>query len=294
MTVYNLGSVNLDHVYRVAHLPHPGETLAADSLDSGLGGKGANQSIAAARAGARVVHIGRVGVDGDAACAGLRAAGVDTTHVGVAQAATGHAIIFVTPGGENSIVIHAGANRLQDPGAIAAALEAAGPGDVLLLQNETDGQAVAARAARAKGAKVIYSAAPFDAAAAGEMLPLIDFLALNAVEAEQLGRALNTPPEDLPVPELLITLGADGALWRGSEGRISVPGVPVVPVDTTGAGDTFLGWFSARRDCGDTVETALREAAAAAALQVTRPGAAAAIPDRDAVRALLRGHVWPH
>lgn len=283
MTVFNLGSINLDHVYRVPHLPAPGETLAAEALASGLGGKGANQSIAAARAGARVAHIGRIGADGGPAGAALAEAGVDVTHVTRSAQATGHAIILVDAAGENSIVIHPGANRDQQTAAIDAALSGAAPGDTLLLQNETDAQVAAAGIARAAGLRVVYSAAPFDADAARAVMPHVDLLALNTVEATALAAALGTAAEALPVAELLITRGSDGAWYRGPNGTVAVPGVPVTPVDTTGAGDTFLGWFAGRRDAGDDVETALREAAAAAALQVTRPGAAAAIPTRAAV-----------
>jgi ribokinase len=283
MTVWNLGSINLDHVYRVPHLPAPGETLAAEALASGLGGKGANQSIAAARAGARVAHIGRIGADGGPAGAALAEAGVDVTHVTRSAQATGHAIILVDAAGENSIVIHPGANRDQQTAAIDAALSGAAPGDTLLLQNETDAQVAAAGIARAAGLRVVYSAAPFDADAARAVMPHVDLLALNTVEATALAAALGTAAGALPVAELLITRGSDGAWYRGPNGTVAVPGVPVTPVDTTGAGDTFLGWFAGRRDAGDDVETALREAAAAAALQVTRPGAAAAIPTRAAV-----------
>ena len=283
MTVWNLGSINLDHVYRVPHLPAPGETLAAEALTSGLGGKGANQSIAAARAGARVAHIGRIGAGGGPAGAALAEAGVDVTHVTRSAQATGHAIILVDAAGENSIVIHPGANRDQQTAAIDAALSGAAPGDTLLLQNETDAQVAAAGIARAAGLRVVYSAAPFDADAARAVMPHVDLLALNTVEATALAAALGTAAGALPVAELLITRGSDGAWYRGPNGTVAVPGVPVTPVDTTGAGDTFLGWFAGRRDVGDDVETALREAAAAAALQVTRPGAAAAIPTRAAV-----------
>jgi hypothetical protein len=157
MTVWNLGSINLDHVYRVPHLPAPGETLAAEALTSGLGGKGANQSIAAARAGARVAHIGRIGADGGPAGAALAEAGVDVTHVTRSAQATGHAIILVDAAGENSIVIHPGANRDQQTAAIDAALSGAAPGDTLLLQNETDAQVAAAGIARAAGLRVVYS-----------------------------------------------------------------------------------------------------------------------------------------
>jgi ribokinase len=227
MTVWNLGSINLDHVYRVPHLPAPGETLAAEALASGLGGKGANQSIAAARAGARVAHIGRIGAGGGPAGAALAEAGVDVTHVTRSAQATGHAIILVDAAGENSIVIHPGANRDQQTAAIDAALSGAAPGDTLLLQNETDAQVAAAGIARAAGLRVVYSAAPFDADAARAVMPHVDLLALNTVEATALAAALGTAAGALPVAELLITRGSDGAWYRGPNGTVAVPGVPV-------------------------------------------------------------------
>ncbi len=151
MTVFSFGSVNVDHVYSVPHLPAPGETLAAQALSTMLGGKGANQSVAAALAGAEVRHIGAVGADGRWAVAELASYGVDVTHVAEVDHPTGHAIISVDAAGENAILLFAGANWVQSEAAIARALRAAGPGDSLLLQNETSHQAEAAKIARGRG-----------------------------------------------------------------------------------------------------------------------------------------------
>lgn len=288
MTIYNLGSINIDHVYRVPHLPGPGETLAASAYATGLGGKGANQSVAAALAGARVVHIGAVGAGADWALTAMRARGVDTSAVAQVGAATGHAIINVDNTGENAIVIHAGANQAQSRAAIAAALADAGPGDTLLLQNETSHQAAAAELARARGLRVIYSAAPFDVAAVRAVLAQVTVLVVNAVEAAQLEAALGVAVADLPVAAVVITRGALGADWiaRG-QAALSVPAFPADPVDTTGAGDCFTGSLAAALDAGERPEQAMRYAAAAAAIQVTRPGATDAMPTRAEVLALL-------
>nr|WP_246176291.1 ribokinase [Rhodovulum strictum] len=280
-----MGSINADHVYAVPHLPAPGETLAATGLTRGLGGKGANQSVAAARAGARVVHIGAVGADGGWAVQRLAGFGVETDHIATCDAPTGHAIINVAPDGENAIVILPGANICQDPDRIAAALAGAGPGDTLLLQNETSHQAEAAALASARGLRVIYSAAPFALDALRAVLPHVSLVALNAVEAAQMRAALGS----VGGAELVVTDGARGAVWHHGGQSLSVAAFPVVPVDTTGAGDCFIGSLAAALDRGLSRQDALRYAAAAAALQVTRPGTADAMPSRAQVEALLAG-----
>ena len=283
MTIWNLGSINIDHVYRLDRLAQPGETVAARSYAQGLGGKGANQSIAAARAGARVVHIGAIGAGASWVIDSLAAAGVDTRHVARLEShATGHAIIMVDDAAENAIVIHAGANRALTPD--AAALAAMQAGDILLIQNETNLQEQTAAAARAAGLRVIYSAAPFDIRAVRAMLPHASILAMNAGEAAQVFAALG---EALPVEGLLITRGAEGAEYRDLRtGRVDrCAAFPVHAVDTTGAGDCFAGWFAAGLDAGLAVPDTLRRASAAAAIQVTRPGAGDAMPtaaDTDA------------
>ncbi len=289
MTVYNLGSVNIDHVYRVPHLPAAGETLSSTAFHRGLGGKGANQSIAVAKAGGRVVHIGAIGPEGGWTVDILREAGVEVDHIATLDVPTGHAIINVDDRGENAIVLFAGANRGLTEAMLEAALADAQAGDWLLLQNETNLGHTAALAARAKGMKVAYAAAPFDTSAAAEMLPLVDLLAVNDIEAAQLADALDAELDDLPVAQALITRGGDGAVLRSGRHKDTVAAFRVTPVDTTGAGDTFLGYFLAARDAGWSAKDALTQAAAAAAIQVTREGAAAAIPSADEVLAFLKG-----
>ncbi|MTH34532.1 ribokinase [Paracoccus limosus] len=283
MTIYNLGSINIDHVYRLAALPQAGETIHSQSYGQGLGGKGANQSVAAARAGAQVHHLGAMGTGDDWVLDRLRDAGVDTGGIArLADEATGHAIILVEQGAENSIVLHPGANGALPADRIAAGLRGIGPGDILLMQNETSLQAETAARAKAAGARVIYSAAPFEIEALRAVLPHISILAVNEGEARQTFAAFG---EDLPVEGLLITRGADGAEYRDLlSGKTTLqPAFKVEAVDTTGAGDCFAGWFAAGLARGEDVATALRHASAAAALQVTRKGAGDAMPDRAEV-----------
>lgn len=285
MTVYNLGSINIDHVYRVDHLPQPGQTLHAHSYVQGLGGKGANQSVAAARAGATVRHIGAIGPQ-DWPLDRLKAAGVDITHITQGDTPTGHAIITVDAQGENSIVLYPGANSAIDPDLLHTALSQITGNDTLLLQNETSCTVEAAKQAHAAGACVIYSAAPFEIEALRAVLPFVSLIAVNEGEAEALTAAFGTP--DVP---LLVTLGPRGAEYRAPDAPpIHVPGFAVQAVDTTGAGDCFAGNFAAARDAGHDLPAAMRFAAAAAALQVTRPGAGDAMPEAAETRQFLEDH----
>ena len=280
--IYNLGSINADHVYRLAHLPAPGETLAAQTYAVGLGGKGANQSVAIARAGGSVRHIGAIGPDGRWMADRLAAAGVDCSAVADADAASGHAIINVDDAGENAIVIYPGANRALGADHVRQALAQAGAGDTLILQNETACQVEAARFAQEQGLFVVYSAAPFEAEAVRAVLPYLSLLIVNEVEAAQLCSEMNGTLADLPVENVLVTLGAKGAAWydtaRGLD--IRVAGFPVKAVDTTGAGDTYAGYLVAALAEGLAVKEAMRLAGAAAAIKVTRPGTADVIPTR--------------
>lgn len=285
MTVFNLGSINIDNVYRVPHLPSPGETLAATGYERGLGGKGANMSVAATRAGARTIHIGAVGADGGWACEQMRDAGVDIRHIArLTHTLTGHAIINVDRKGENAIVLVPGANREIPENALVAALAEAKPGDTLLLQNETILQTRAVEIARDHGLFTAFAAAPFEIEATNVLLPWLDFLILNEIEAHQLTRSTGKTLAELDVDHVIVTLGAKGARWFHGGQVQEFPALPVTPVDTTGAGDTFTGYVLAARDQGLPMGKAIDLAGRAAALAVTRHGAVNAIPALKEVR----------
>ena len=287
MPIWNLGSINIDHVYQLDHLPLAGETIAARQFSLGLGGKGANQSVAAASAGAQTRHLGAMGVEDQWVIERLQSSGIGTDQIlRMDQHVTGHAIILLDRQAENSIIIHPGANRALTVTALQPSFDQIGPRDILLIQNETNCQIEAAQAARKAGARVIYSAAPFDIEAVRAIMPHVSILAMNAGEADQLFAAIS---DDLPVDGLLITRGGDGAEYRDlkSGQTYRQPAFKVKAVDTTGAGDTFAGYFAASLDRGDDIPTALRVASAAAALQVTRHGASDAIPRLEEVVSFL-------
>lgn len=281
MAVWNLGSVNIDRFYRLPHFPQPGETLAAQEFSEGLGGKGANMSVAIARAAAHVCHIGAVGKDGLWARYRLMEYGVDTRFVAVCSSASGHANINVDATGENQIIIYPGANSQISLDEIAQALTGASTNDTFLTQNETNGQVEAAKLAREMGLRVAYAAAPFETAAVEAILPYLDLLILNEIEAAQLEAATGLSAGHLPVAHVVVTLGGDGAVWFDTSAgeQTKVPAYPAEVVDTTGAGDTFTGYLIAGLDRGFSMEQALDLAARAGALMVAREGTADVIPD---------------
>lgn len=293
MAIWNLGSVNADLFYRVPHIPAPGETIAALSMTRGLGGKGANMSVAAARAGARTHHIGNVGTDGIWARDRLMEYGVDTRFIDADTAPMGHAIITVDEAGENAITLFSGANHQIAQPTLTRALSEAATGDWFLTQNETTDQAEGAALARDLGLRVAYAAAPFDARAVQAVLPLLDLLILNTIEAAQLEEALSLRMDQLGVADVIVTLGAEGARHITPTGHQDYPAIPADVVDTTGAGDTFTGFVLAGLDRGFTMAQSIRLASFAGALMVARHGTADVIPDLHEVETAMRSAPAP-
>lgn len=287
--IFNFGSINVDHVYRVAEMPSPGETLTAGSYQKLLGGKGINQSIAIARAGQAPVHIGAVGSDDNWTMEQVKNFGIDTAHIAQSAHPTGHAVIYVDDAGENQIVILGGANQDLKPAQIEKAFKTCDGGDHwALVQNETNLLADIVDQAKAAGFRIAYSAAPFVAHSVAELIGKIDLLAVNEVEAAATAGLLGVAVSQIAVPEILITRGSKGAEFH-SHGEVHHhPAFQVDSVDTTGAGDTFLGSFLAGHCQNVEIAQSLRYASAASALQVTRPGAAIAIPAREEVETFLK------
>ncbi|MDJ0614286.1 MAG: ribokinase [Rhizobiaceae bacterium] len=277
--IFNFGSINIDHVYRVASLPKPGETLSAISYDRYLGGKGINQSIAISKAGGNVCHVGAVGGDGDWALDQIERLGVGITQIVQVDAPTGNAIINVDDAGENEIVILSGANACLSADQVSRVLEQASGDDWVLVQNETNLVPDIVLEAKRRELRVVYSAAPFVADVTVSLLDKVDLLVVNEGEADALALALDAEVGSIPVPEVLITKGSTGSRLQTTSKVFDQTAFGVEAVDTTGAGDTFLGSYLARIDLGETQEAALRYASAASALQVTKPGAATAIPE---------------
>jgi ribokinase len=303
MKIFNLGSVNIDHVYRLDHFVMPGETIACTSYASFAGGKGFNQTVALARAKASVVHIGAVGEDGKALLETLEREAVDISAIEmVRHVPTGHGIIQVNAEGQNCIIIAAGANAVPTPDSVAKALEAAEPGDILLAQNETTAIADAMRIAHEKGMRVALNPAPMNGRVMTLPLELIDFLIVNEIEGAELlrlrGRVSTLPPEAVlqglhelfPKAQVVLTLGSEGVMAVDACGRVvKAAAFQVKAVDTTAAGDTFTGFYLASVARGDAMETALRQASAAATISVTRHGASPSVPFLAEVEAWLVG-----
>ena len=287
--ILNIGSLNLDYVYAVPHFVTAGETLLASRRDVFAGGKGLNQTVAAARAGAEVLHGGAVGADGDMLLDLLRDAGADVSAVARVDVPTGHAVIQVSPQGENAILILGGANRAVSPETVGIALEKVGPGDILLLQNEINGLDHIIRRAAQKGLRILFNPAPMEEAVKDLPLELLDTLIVNEGEGKALAGDMDALKAAYPNQKILLTQGSRGAsLWTGSE-VLFQPAFPVEAVDTTAAGDCFLGYYAAALAEGLPYAAALRLAAAASALSVQRQGAAPSIPLRGEVEDFLKG-----
>ena len=287
--ILNIGSLNLDYVYAVPHFVAAGETLLASRRDVFAGGKGLNQTVAAARAGAKVYHGGAVGADGDMLLDLLRSAGADVSAVSRVDVPTGHAIIEVNPQGENSIIILGGANRAVSPETVEAALAKVDAGDILLLQNEINGLDATIRRAAEKGLRILFNPAPMEAAVKDLPLHLLDTLIVNEGEGRALAGDMDALKAAYPNQKILLTQGSRGAsLWTGSE-VLFQPAFPVKALDTTAAGDCFLGYYAAAIAENLSYAAALRLASAASALSVQRQGAAPSIPVRGEVEDFLKG-----
>ncbi|NCP63717.1 MAG: ribokinase [Paraglaciecola sp.] len=289
MAVINFGSINIDHVYQVDHFVQPGETLASSHYQQLLGGKGANQSIALARAGSDVWHVGKVNqVDASFKQTMIRE-NINCKHVSCTDTASGHAIIQVTPSGENAIVLFGGANHELSSKDIMQALDAAKSTDWVLTQNETSAIADVIQQAKEKGLKVAFNPAPMTESVKHLPLDCVDLLIVNEVEAEEIsGHAQLDKIEEyfrhnLPQTEVIITLGKAGVRMLKKEKTIDVPAFSVTAVDTTAAGDTFIGYFLSAYSNHTEAKTALVRACAASALAVTKAGAAQSIPSKEEV-----------
>ncbi|WP_027803276.1 ribokinase [Paraburkholderia dilworthii] len=290
-----VGSLNMDLVARAPRLPHPGETLAGRTFAQVAGGKGGNQAVAAARLGAQVSMLGCVGADANGAQlrAGLEAEGIDCAAVETGREATGVALIVVDDASQNAIVIVAGSNGEVTPETIARHEAVLAAADVVICQLETplDTVHAALAAARRLGKMVMLNPAPATGPLPAEWLPLIDYLIPNELEAAMLtGLPVGSPEEAATAAAVLRAAGARNVLVtlgpRGVQAALdgAAPVLYDAPkvkaVDTTAAGDTFIGGFAAQLAQGASVDAAIRFAQRAAALSVTRAGAQPSIPTR--------------
>lgn len=285
------GSINMDLIATTPRLPKPGETVAGTGFATAAGGKGANQALAASRAGASVRMVGAVGQDefADPALQLLEAAGTDLTSVQRRPGPTGTALILVGGDGENMIAVVPGANGTVDQAQAEDAVAAMSAGDVLMLQLEVPGSAVEAAmmAAKAKGVITILNTAPLTEDAA-RLAALADVVVANETEFERLAGvdALDALERVALLQEMhlrtgqtfIITLGGEGVIAMRDGTLYRAAGLVIDPVDTVGAGDTFCGYIAAGLAQGLAFETALRRAAVAGSLACLKAGAQPSIP----------------
>ncbi|WP_214476214.1 ribokinase [Mesorhizobium sp. dw_380] len=294
-----IGSINLDLIANVDRLPSPGETVSGSGFVTAPGGKGANQALAAARAGASVRMVGAVGKDSFAAeaLALLRDGKVDLSGVAETFASTGTALIMVGDDGENIIAVVSGANASVLPGDLAKALLE--KGDVVLLQHEIPLATVDAALdqVRAAGAITVLNTAPFQSDAAA-FLGKADYVVANETEFDLYGEALALSGRDRAARmrdfaaktgrTIVVTLGGDGVMAATPTDFLTIPAMKITPVDTVGAGDTFCGYFAAGLSSGLALDKALERAGVAGSLACLKPGAQPAIPQAADVDKALK------
>ena len=295
MKIYNLGSLNIDYVYEVDHFVSAGETLSSHKMTVFPGGKGMNQSVALAKAGATVIHGAVLGDGGEFLCETMAAAGVDVTRVKRVSGSSGHAIIQVDKNGQNCIMLFAGTNHLVDEEYIEQFLVDAEAGDILLTQNETSGIGTAFEIAARKGMQIAFNPSPYDESIKDLPLSYVNWWFVNEIEGRELFG--NSDPVKIaesfvrqyPDSSLVLTLGEDGSVFADANTYVTQQIYKVKPVDTTAAGDTFTGYFLASMMNGGTVAESLDIASKASAITVSRLGASTSIPVYDEVLTAFKG-----
>lgn len=290
MKVLNFGSLNIDYVYDVAHCVRPGETITSLGRSIFAGGKGLNQSVALAKAGAEVYHAGKVGYDGEILFKAMEQAGVNARYVvRQEEMQSGHTIIQVDAEGQNCIIVHGGTNRTLTHAQMDQTLEGFAQGDFLVLQNEINDLPYLIERAHEKGMNIVLNPSPMDELIDALPLEKVDYLIVNEIEGAQIagtetiGEIIPALAQKYPGMKVLLTLGSDGAVYFDGQTTYSQPIFKVKAVDTTAAGDTFLGYFVSGIGSGVPVETVLRRAARASSITVSGKGAAESIPRLEEV-----------
>lgn len=297
MKVLCFGSLNIDFTYKVDHFVEKGETLSSDSLQVFSGGKGLNQSIALAKAGAETYHAGAIGEDGKFLLDMMKESGVHTEHVAVlTDVRSGNAIIQNDRSGDNCILLYGGANQAITAAQVDEVLTHFGSGDFLVLQNEINELACIMEQAHNKGLKIVLNPSPMNEKILALPLEYVDYFMLNEVEAGQIlgqdtkngfdGETLASALlEKFPSAAVVLTMGGAGSVYMDQDEKVHQQVYKVKAVDTTAAGDTFTGFFIGGLLKGLDVKDAMDQASKAAAIAVTRQGAAPSIPTLSEVEA---------
>lgn len=301
MKILNFASANIDYVYDVNHIVMPGETISAKRMDIFAGGKGLNQSVAAAKAGGCVYHAGFIGEDGDFLIEMLRDSGANLDHTRRSEQKNGHAMIQVNPKGENCIIVFPGTNALFTQSYIDEVLSDFSQGDMLIVQNEITNLPYAIGRAYQKGLTIVLNPSPFEDNLMELDFNLISWLILNEKEAQGFFRTddprqIHSQIKDRhPHLKVVLTRGVQGCVCITGKEILAYPAYRVEAVDTTAAGDCFTGYFVSLLAAGAECETALKVASAASAITVSRKGAAPSIPYIQEVNAALNTlKPYPH
>lgn len=290
------GSLNIDKVYFLEHLPERGETLSCSEYEIHVGGKGLNQAVSLAKAGVETYMAGQIGADGKMLTDFLSLSGVNTDFVSECETPTGHAVIEVDGEGQNQMILFGGANRKISENSCDKVLESFSQGDLILMQYETSCVEYMIKKAHGKGMKTALNPSPYVKEINALPFEMIDFLVLNESEGQSITGKEKT--EDvitalktlMPGGAIILTLGAKGAVYADKNETVRVNAFKVNAVDTTGAGDTFTGYCLAELMKGTRPEKALRFACGASAIAVTKSGAAETIPDLEEVVKFHKTH----
>ena len=293
MKVLNIGSMNLDLVYSVDHIVQPGETEASFALDTFLGGKGLNQSMALAKAGVEVYQGGMIGEDGQVFLDACAEYGVKADYIRTVPGKSGHAVIQRDKNAQNCILLYGGAKQMLTEAYVDEVLSDFSAGDILLLQNEVNMMPYIVEKAYETGMQIALNPSPFNEKLAAVDMGKISIFLLNEVEGNQV-TGLTDPDEIIaemlrrfPKAKIVLTLGKDGAVYADAEQKHFQPIFKVKAVDTTAAGDTFTGYFLAGLLDGMQVPDILKMSAKASSIAVTREGAVPSIPYRSEVMEAL-------
>lgn len=292
MKILNFGSLNIDHVYSVNEFVKPGETLLSNAYNMYSGGKGLNQSVAIAKTGLPVYHAGLMGQEGKILLHALRKENINTEFIKTEPGASGHAIIQVNRKGENCIILHGGQNQNISKEYIDQVLSNFKKDDFLILQNEISNTEHIIHSAKKRKMKIIFNPAPINEQIDQYPIELVDYLICNEIEAQHFAQE-NTFEETLAIisdkfksTTTILTAGAKGVYFKAENKIEHLPSRKVEVVDTTSAGDTFIGYLVYGLFKNHTLQASIELATNAAAITVTRKGAAESIPNIDEVLAL--------
>lgn len=284
MKILNFGSLNIDYVYNVEHFVQPGETMASEQLNKFCGGKGLNQSIALAKAGAEVYHAGLVGDDGRMLIDCMNKYGVNTSLIKQTKGPSGHAIIQVDKNKQNSIILHGGANYKVSEDYIDKVLSKFNKNDILLVQNEISNMEYLLKQAKAKEMKIVINPAPMDTRVKAYPMELISILIVNEVEGRMLSgcnepvNILGNLEKQYPSALIVLTLGSKGVICRSNKTTYYHGAYKINAIDSTAAGDTFIGFFLSRYLLDKNMDEILRISSMAAGISISREGASPSIP----------------